>query len=243
MATIGVLLHVYHLGAKNWQQLVWGDPASDKFGSATQFACTLLGIPANHEVRSIIYSGPSAKDGLTEGAYTKQLLIDRIDRLSDFPSIKERLHNLTQPEVDVFERRIRGLVTGPVITNTLDEVRCAARYFREMGVTEAVYQIAAASHAPRCLQNQLLVRSSGAIPAHQPWYVISSDICFSGTEQKDVLILEPPHRGDDPMTGYTPTLGAAIQPYFAMNAEQKQQFIQAVRKSGLYSTTKKDPCK
>lgn len=225
----GILLHVYHLEAKGWEGLVWGNPDSDMFGTLTQFAYTLLGIPANEHVSSVIYSGPSSMGGYSEGEYTKRFLLERMNELSNFPSLKKIMSQLPAEEHEVFRQRIQDLVVGPIIKNTLDEVSHAALFFNGDNSVDRVYQIAAASHAPRCLQNQLIVRRSNGIPTHQPWYVVASDMGFSATEPDDLVILEPPHRGDDPMLHHSPALAHVVKPYFTLETKDKQQLIKTIQ--------------
>lgn len=212
-----------------WDELIWGNPKLEKFGTVTQFAHTLLNVPANQQVSSIIFSGPSTKDKLTEGEYTKQFLLDRINELREFPSLEKLISQLSPLEYDVFVKRMQELVVGPVINNTLEEVARGAKFFNEEHPVDTVFQISAASHAPRCLQNQLIARRDGIIPMHQPWYMVASDISFAGTKIEDVVILEPPHRGDDPMVGYAPTLANVIKPYFSLGVEQKQRLIMEIQ--------------
>lgn len=208
---------------------MWGNPNEDKLGTVTQFVYTVLNIPANERVRSVIYSGPSTKDGLTEGAYTKRFLTDRIDRLSDFASLKKLIDNLTSEEYAVFAQRIRELVVGPLLRNTFDEVMNAASFLNEDGEADRIFQISAPGHAPRCLQNQLIARQNGLIPARQPWCIVASDVNFYGTDMSDVVILEPPHRGDDPMVGYDHTLPGVLKPYFSMSTHEKQRLIDTIQ--------------
>ncbi len=227
----GILLHVYNLDTKGWEHITWGDPKADKFGTVTQLAYTLLSIPMNEQVTSIVYSGPSTKDGLTEGQYTKRFLLDRIHELDDFPSLKRRISELSSNDYDVFVRRIKELIIGPLLRNTLDEVFFAAKFFNEESAADKVFQISVAGHAPRCLKNQLIAREGGKIPNHQPWHVIASDVNYLGDKLDDVVIIEPPHRGDDPMEGLTPSLGSVLQPYFTLDAQAKQQVIHAIKDS------------
>jgi hypothetical protein len=225
----GILLHVYNLQTKDWVYITWGDPGADKFGTVTQLAYTLLTIPVNEQVTSIVYSGPSMKDGLTEGQYTKQYLLDRIHELEDFPSLKRLISELSPNDYDVFVRRIQELITGPLLKNTLDEVFLAAGFFNQEPAVDKVFQISVAGHAPRCLKNQLIAREEGKIPKRQPWHVIASDTDFLGDKLDDVVIIEPPHRGDDPMVGFTPTLASAIKPYFTLGTEKKKRLIKMIQ--------------
>lgn len=230
MPKIGILLHVYHLEAPGWEQIVWGDPSKDQLGTLPKFAQTLLEIPAETEVVSIIYSGPSEKDGLTEGAYARRFLLNNYERLKEFPTLAKKLEGLDSTEYDLFERRLHDLKEGEVITNTFEEVTRAATFFRGQAVNE-VWQISAASHAPRCLLNYLVVRSNGVIAREQLWRVIPSDNFYPGTSVNDMMVLEPSHRGDDPMTGYSPTLASVLKPYFKLAGDGKKQLIEVIKNS------------
>lgn len=225
MTRTGILLHVYHLEALEWERLVWGDPATDELGTGTKLIECLLDIPLGQDVQVVIYSGPSQKDNLTEGAYTKKFLLDRLATIQDFPRLQAKLDALPDGAYEVFTQRMQAITLGPVIANTTAEVRQAAALFAGC---DQVFQIAIANHAPRCLLAQVAARQAGTIPKHQQWYVLPSDICFAGTSPHDVVVLEPPHRGDDPMLGVTPKLVDVIKPYFALSPEQKQQFIKAI---------------
>ncbi|MEO5949975.1 MAG: hypothetical protein ABIQ04_00850 [Candidatus Saccharimonadales bacterium] len=225
----GILLHVYHLGAIGWEKFVWGDPASNQLGTLTKFVDTLLDIPYDQDVKSIVFSGPSEKEGLIEGAYTKRYLIDRLDQLRRFSTLNEKIILLSDEQYSIFLERVHALTVGPVIKNTLDEVIHAAEYFNHDTAAQHVIQIATPSHAPRCLQNQLIARRELHIPKTQLWYVAASDVCFDGTTIEDVVILEPPHRGDDPMSGFSPNLASVIKSYFKLEANHKKDLIRTIQ--------------
>ncbi|HSX06000.1 MAG TPA: hypothetical protein VLF69_06030 [Candidatus Saccharimonadales bacterium] len=228
MKKTGVLLHVYHLGTLGWEELVWGDPAEDRLGTLTKFADCLLGIPAADEVDAIIYSGPSEKDGLSEGAYARQFLVDHIDGLSDFPRLKRKLDALSWAERAVFTERINGLVAGPQLTTagtTEAEIRAAAKRFAKAGVSR-VLEIACVSHAPRCARSQALVRSEGLIPQEQAWFLVISETCWNHGEPLDVTILEPPHRADDPVYGLHPSLPQSLRTYqYELDHEHRREVV------------------
>lgn len=226
MAT-GILLHVYHLKTPGWQTLVWGNSKKDQLGTLTKFADCLLGIPAYETVESIVYSGPSTKGDLTEGAYARQYLVDRIDQLAGFFRLKQKIDRLSKAEYQQFIKRIHGLVTGPVIKNTSAEVNEAAHYFTTKRCTKII-QIASASHGPRCVQEQALAREKGIIPKEQQWHTILSETNHAGQSVGDVVIIEQPSRGDDPLMTFTPTLGELIKPFYSLTATDKKRFIRAL---------------
>lgn len=220
----GILLHVYHLGSADWEHLVWGEPARNELGTGTKLIEFLLNEPLDAHIRCITYSGPSSRDGLSEGAYTKQFLISHLDRLREFPRFREMLRQLPPEASAVLRTRMEQMVLGEQIENTLEEVQHAAVFFQEHGVDHVVH-IAAASHAPRCIQLQAVVRHQGLIPLEQQWFTVASDSCFEGTVPSDVVVVEPPHRGDDPLLGFAPTLSRALKPYFGLPPEEKQAVI------------------
>lgn len=209
---IGILVHVYHLEVLGWEKVVWGDPARDALGTLTRFADRLLDIPADEQVTSIMYSGPSSKDGLREGEYAKQYLVDRIEKLRDFSRLRRKIERLSPQEYQMFVGRIRGLTLGHNIRNTMHEIESAATYFRNEGA-DKVLQIASATHAPRCVQLQVAAREAGLIDADQQWFVMASETCFAGGSALDIVIREPAHRGDDPLLGIHPNLPEILRRY------------------------------
>jgi len=229
MQKLGILLHVYHLGAAEWERLVWGDPAADELGTGTRYVECLLDIPADQTVVSIVYSGPSQKNGLIEGAYTKQYIIDRLDTLGAFPRLKWKLDQLTEAEYALFVERVHGMVVGPVIKNTLAELENAAVFFREEGVGQVI-QVAAATHAPRCLRDQLTLRHNGVIDKNQRWYMAAADRSFSGATPADVVIAEPLHRPDDAMRGVSPSWSELLKLYAGLHTENKKFVIRELDK-------------
>lgn len=221
MKKIGILLHVYHLETTAWEEMVWGRPERDELGTGTKLVECLLNIPAHEEVVSIVYSGPSQKDGLTEGAYTKKFIVDGIPRLSEFPRLRQKLDALTVEERDLLAQRIRDMVVGPVIKNTAAELEQGSAFFRTQKA-DMVIQVAAATHAPRCLRDQVTARYEGLILKEQVWSVVASDVNYHGVTPHDVVIAEPIHRQDNPLFGYHPSWVAVTKRYPHLSLENKK---------------------
>jgi len=224
---IGFLLHVYHLDTDGWERMVWGNPGSDELGTAAKFAECLLDIPADTEVVSIMYSGPSVRDGLGEGAYTKQYILDRLDQLASFPRLKRKLDRLSAAEYDCFVGRLRNVTLGPRIKNTLAEVESAGVYFRQQRAGK-VFQIAAATHAPRCLRDQAAARTQGIIDKHQEWFMVAADVNYKGYTPDDIVIAEPLHRKDNPLYGFHPAWIEVTRPYSFLNPENKKKVLEQI---------------
>ncbi len=230
MTNVGILLHVYHLETNNWEKLVWGDPKKDELGTVTKFAECVLDISFSDSLETIIYSGPSRREGLTEGEHTRRYLFERIDQLSEFPCLKRKLDALNSKEYEQFVKRLRRLHKGPVIKNTTAEVNRAATYFKEKGVSKVI-QVAAVSHAPRCIKNQAIARHKKLIPRDQQWFVVPSETYHAGTKLDDIVILEAPSRGDDPLKNVHPYITDIMQRFFALTIEKKKIFIKKLNKA------------
>ena len=221
----GILLHVYNLGCKDWEELVWGVPAKDKLGVGAKLFECLLDEPVDREVTIIIYDGPSHRDGMSEGAYTRQFLLSKFQELSEFPRFKRRLANASPEQLRVLRERAGHIVLGVPIRNTMDEIKNGAMDFRAAGINRIIH-VAAASHAPRCIQLQLVARERSWVPAGQQWYTVASDLAFAGTTAEDVFVAEPPHRADDPLLGTAHTLPQILKPFYKLPVEQQLVFLQ-----------------
>jgi len=224
MTKTGILVHVYHLDTTAWEAMVWGRPEQDELGSVTKLVECLLDMPADEQVSAIIYSGPSQKDGLTEGGYMKQYLLDRFDRLQEFPRLRKRLEQAPEDVRNLLLERIQAIALGPELRNTADEVQFAAKYFRDEQV-DRVFQVAAATHAPRCLREQVSARYHGLIDKNQKWYVVASDVNYEGISPDDVIIAEPIHRQDNPLYGFRPAWAEVAKMYPRLSTGNKKELL------------------
>lgn len=142
-----------------------------------------------------------------------------------FPRFKDRLDDDT---LDVLRSRLEQIYLTQRIERSIDEVVSAARIFEEQGVTR-VYQVTAASHAPRCVQIQAAARAAGLIPKTQQWVLVADDRSYEGADPFSTLIMEPPHRGDDPMYGFQPSLPELLRDYqYGLSPEDKRELAYLV---------------
>jgi hypothetical protein len=217
----GILMHIRHLETVGWERLVWGVPEEDSIGSLPKVVELLLDEPPCEPIVSIVFGcGPSVKDGLSEGEYTKRYLLERLPALRDFPRFKDRLDDET---LRTLRKRLEQIYVTPKIERSIDEVVFAAEYFAEQGTTR-VWQVTAASHAPRCVQIQAAVRTAGLIPKDQQWALVADDRSYEGTDPFSTLIVEMPHRGDDPMFGFKPALSELLREYqYGLSPEDKKK--------------------
>lgn len=236
MTKIGILVHCRHLETVAWEDLVFGIPNEDKLGDLATLVRVLLTLEPTEEPAAIVIGcGPSWKDGLDEGHYTKQFLLDNFDRLHEFPRLKPLLDTLSEIELSALRQAFENIIVTREIKNTVAEIETAAGIFAEKGAQKVV-QIAAASHASRCIKEQAVARSHGKISPDQQWFCIATDITYHDTKPEDVAVIEPLHRRDQPMTFVRPGLFEVIAPYFFLPDADKKEFVKIVEE---FMTTKK----
>ncbi len=219
----GILMHSRHLETIGWEQLVWGVPTEDSVGSLPKVVELVLDEPECSPYQTIIFGGgPSTKDSMTEGEYTKKYLLDRLDDLREFPRFAQRLGGSALSNL---RGRLEGIVVTEPFTRSVDEIAIAAQMFEERQVTR-VTQVTAASHAPRCVQLQSAARATGQIPASQKWSLVADDRCYESANPLSTMIFEPPHRGDDPMRDAKTSITDVLGDYhYGLPPEDKEALI------------------
>lgn len=219
-------MHSRHLETAGWERLIWGVPEEDSLGSLPKVVELLLDESPCEPITTIILGcGPSTKDGLSENEYIKRYLLVRLADLRAFPRFAERLDDET---LDALRSRLEQMYLTEKIERSIDEVVKAAHVFEEQGVTR-VYQVTAASHAPRCVQIQAAARAAGLIPKSQQWALVADDRCYENTEPFSTLVMEVPHRGDDPLFGFEPALPKLLREYqYGLSPEDKRELARMV---------------
>lgn len=228
MTQTGILIHVHHLETVGWEELVWGDPINDRFGSLAMLVYLLLTAPPQAPVSTIVMGcGPSFREGLSEFEYTKRFMLDHLDQLTQFPRLRPLLEALSVEDKNRLRSQIEGVLSTDPIRGTTEEVRTAAAIFKEHDAG-TIYEVSSASHAPRCMQIQAKARAEGAIPASQLWFLTPTEMCFWGAKPDDTVVFEPPHRGDDLRAHGKHTLSQALKPAIYMSYELQQQLTDLV---------------
>lgn len=223
MARVGILMHVRHLETVGLEKLVWGVPEEDSLGSLTKVVELILQESSGEPIGMILFGGgPSEKDGLCEGQYLKKYLLDHLDEITKFP----RFSGAVTPDVlRKLEERVKNIVVTEKFERSMNEVAIAAERFKDSGITK-VYQVTAASHAPRCVQIQCAARVQGLIPKEQQWFLVADDRCYEGTDPFSTAVFESPHRGDDPMYGFHPTFPEVMKQYqYGLSGDDKKKLI------------------
>lgn len=119
--------------------------------------------------RIVIGHGPSRRDGLDEGEYTKKFMMNNFDRLVEFPSLRPLLEALNDEGLEHLRGSISDIVLITEIKNTRHEISGSARIFADRDVEEV-------------------------------------DISYVGTTPEQVVVIDPLHRLDQPLTLLRPGL-------------------------------------
>lgn len=228
MTKIGILVHCRHLDTVAWEELVFGQPEQDKLGDQATLARVVLDLEQREELACIVFGrGSSWRDGLNEGDYSKKFLYDNLDRFHEFPLLAPLLERLEDSELAAFRRYMESVIVTEEVRNTVHELERASAIFAEHKVGKVI-QIAAASHASRCIKEQAVARSHGKIDRNQLWFTVATDATYHDTKPEDVCIIEPLHRRDQLTTFVRPGLSEVIAPYFFLPDEDKTTFIRLV---------------
>ena len=187
--SIAVLIHGFHLQAKGWHQVVWGDPSNGVLGRVPK------GIQEARKwnASTIVFStGASEKGGVKEGEYTYGYAMDRIGELTDL------LRMAPEALTDwVASRAVFDLTSQ----DTKTEVLATAQIAKDRGDT-AIVLVSCRSHIVRCLKEAISVLDKEPALAHflDNLYATAADTAYDGTTVDDVVVIEPPHRNDRPDT-------------------------------------------
>jgi hypothetical protein len=228
MTKVGILVHCRHLETVAWEDLVFGIPSEDKLGDLAMLVQVLLRLEPTEELESIVIGcGPSYRDGLNEGEYTKKFWLDNFSRLREFPQLQPLLNSMGKEQMSALRSAVEGVVVTHEIKNTVAEIETTAALFAEKNIQKVV-QICAASHASRCIKEQSVARSQGMISKRQLWQTVATDMAYHGTKPEDVAVIEPLHRRDQPMTFIRPGFSEVIAPYFFLSDDDKRMLVKTV---------------
>jgi len=182
-----VLVHGRHLGTRGWEEVVWGK-APDALGQVPKAILVALELGASLMIFS---TGASERDGKKEGEYTLDYARERLSELSAFDAFRE---NWNEAYTREFLERVARLELASM--NTRDELRNSGRICLAEGVTRFAL-VSCPSHLPRIIRDASIVYADPEFAALRNHYmVIPSDVPYQGTTPEDVVIIEPPHRGD-----------------------------------------------
>jgi hypothetical protein len=193
-----VLVHGRHCGmaTEEWETLV--------FGSDKQIGTAPLGLhlALKYDARLIFGSGGSMRDGLNECEFTQKFLLDNVKRLVAFPEFAYM--RTTPPHLSALHElaAMRVVVANAHLdkegVDTITEVKNAVRHACSLGATELI-QVTSPFHAARGMSISAKLLEDGFDFGDVVPMVVSAKSSTAKCRAATTVILEHPHRGDDPM--------------------------------------------
>lgn len=188
---VAVLIHGCHTQAINFDELVIGN-LPEKAGRAPRGIEVALEL----EAELIIWgTGASERDGKKEARVIFDLAHAHLKEIVAYlntHATSSTPSKFDESFLDDFLKKVSVLDT--TTQNTTEEVEYAARLCLEKGKTVLI-QVSSPTHIARCYMEGLKWKEKNP-DANLTFIPIASDTCFAGATATDVVILEPPHRGD-----------------------------------------------
>ena len=178
-----VLVHGFHLGAQNWEQVVWGF-APHRLGRIPK--AVLIALQQNATML-VFGTGTVGADGVVEADAMHARFLQGLSQLHRF----ELLQHYTQQQFDA----LRPLVyLERTSLNTLQEVRSVMKHCGECGVRN-LFLVSSPTHLPRCLRDAAIViqthtKEEGIVNV----FATPSDVSYAGCDPTQVVVIEPPHK-------------------------------------------------
>jgi len=231
MRKIGVLVHGLFLQANDWEHIVWGTPPYE-LGSLPKAVEMMLQFGLDNIGCMIFGTGASQKDGMKEAEYTRHQvqLAMNMRRLEAYPAIKEQNDFQSTRGLVRLAELINTATLETDAKNTVEEIANAARQFKERGCDLIIHVPTCGSHAPRCVKTYLQVKAQGNIPDGQVWIAAAAETTFAGSTINDVVIIEPPHRADDPMVDAPVKAHEMASKLFKLPPPARIKFLQETTK-------------
>lgn len=179
-----ILIHGRHLGTDAWERIIWGQPQKGIFGNAAK------GVRlAMQEHAELIYwgTGSSRKDGTIESQYIFEYAVAHGSELPEFKGQDAAAVMATLKPISYID--LGG-------QNTAQEVARAVQICLERGI-ERLIMVSAPTHIARCLGEAQKLRATGVL-GDLEIFATGSDVPYANSSPDDVVIIEPPHRGDLP---------------------------------------------
>eukprot|EP00326_Haptolina_ericina_P013616 CAMPEP_0181217458 /NCGR_PEP_ID=MMETSP1096-20121128/27159_1 /TAXON_ID=156174 ORGANISM="Chrysochromulina ericina, Strain CCMP281" /NCGR_SAMPLE_ID=MMETSP1096 /ASSEMBLY_ACC=CAM_ASM_000453 /LENGTH=261 /DNA_ID=CAMNT_0023309585 /DNA_START=770 /DNA_END=1555 /DNA_ORIENTATION=+ len=217
-SAFGILVHGCHLQAEGWESIVWGIPPS-RLGRLPRaallaweerdtLACICMGTAAS-----------STPDGEYEAVVLARMLTRRCHELSQFSAFQ----GIPLRELELLLRSV--VHTDLVSTNTREEVTEGLSRFEAAGVTRAVL-VSSPTHLPRCLIEGCAVLERQPTLFSGTLLACPSDTCYSGYSSADVVVVEPPHRGDRDRSLDRWPLHELVRRQFALDGPRRRHLLE-----------------
>lgn len=211
----GILVHGCHLQADGWERIVWGE-APLQMGRLPH--AVLL---AWQEQASVVVfgTGASEKDGLKESEYTLRYLWSHWSELSSFDAFAD-------VPLDEVKRLLQRVAMLDVSTQNTDmEATEALRVFSERNCQRAIL-VSSPTHLPRCMTCASKALEKDPLLFTGTVMASASATCYENASASDVVVVEPPHRGDRDRSLDSLPFHKMVGRSFRVKAGEKRAFLQ-----------------
>lgn len=215
---MGILVHGCHLEAESWEDIVWGVPPT-QLGRLPH--AVLLAWEERAHIKSVVCgTGASrATDGRLEGQYTVDLLFERLERLREFDSFKA----IPLPQLASLLKKV--VVPDVISQNTIEEVEVGLKLFAEAHCHKAVL-VSSPTHLPRCLACACKVETEQPELFDGSVWASPSDTSYHNFSPSDVVVVEPPHRGDRDTALDRLPFHEMVKRSYMISRDKKQAFLE-----------------
>ena len=179
-----VLIHGLYLGVPDWHAIMIGESAYGKEGRILRG----LKIAYEENAHQIFWgTGASEMDGVKEGQYIYDYA------LAHLPLIAEHLNaNILLVKHFIESRSVINIETK----NTREEIGAVMTVLARYDIKQ-LFIVSSPTHGGRCFtEGEVLRLSREFAPQQVRIFATGSDVSYEGSSPKDVVIIEPPHRGD-----------------------------------------------
>jgi len=182
----GILVHGCHLGALNWRGIMWGHPP-DQLGRIPK----AVSVALQEDAEVLIFgTGASEKENKKEGEYTRDFMFEHFLNLGEFSRFQNIDLAAAKPK---FLKISRAECSSQ---NTREEMEEAGKIFSNLGM-ERVILVSSPTHISRCIRDALDVfKAEKYFALWENLFATACDTSYLGGRVEDVVIFEPPHRGD-----------------------------------------------
>lgn len=217
-----VLIHGCHLQTDGWEHVVWGDPSAQQMGRIPKGVMFARAVNAD-----LIFwgTGASERNGRKESERTFQAALNHQKQLSNLCGGDDH----RDANENTFLTWLYGVSHIDLDTqNTDQEIGACAEMCLEKGVTQLTL-VSSPFHIMRCHATALKIFASDTrfTQLRQGLVACASDTNPTGIDASDVVIIEPPHRGDTPKVAFHETAREIFK--FLRNPEAAFAFNRAWR--------------
>jgi hypothetical protein len=185
-----VLVHGCHVDATNWKNIIIGDDIlHGKIGRAT------LGVEKALKLRAscIIWgTGASERGGKKEAQVIFEEVLRNASAIVTYLKQSGYKENLSEKELVEYLQHLS--IFDTVSKNTRQEIASVAKFCTKENISTIV-QVSSPTHIARCYQEALVWKEQNQ-NTNITFHPLASTTCYANSSVSEVVITEPPHRGD-----------------------------------------------